>query len=334
MPRVLRALVAPLLLSMSLWASAAQAHDADVVYVKLESGPNGSLLEVVTLTNATLVQLAPVDADGDGVLTQADLDARAEALRAGVWNDMPLSAGGQACPREAETATLEEGFISLAARFSCGPGDLRQDFKVLRILPSNYRVVLGSQLDGERGRKFAQGVFTALEVPRPFAPALLDGGRLAQGFERGVRDAGVVEALALLLLLWLSVVGPRALSGRVAWVLLGGALIVAGLRADRLAPVLMAVGVVTGLWSSSSTLARRMTSIGAVAAGLGLSLRTSTLRFSDSLGWWLGLVAVAVCSAMLAWPLGGLLSRRPRVAFGVRLGLAAMVLVAVGLRLS
>jgi hypothetical protein len=36
----------------------------------------------------------------------------------------------------------------------------------------------------------------------------------------------------------------------------------------------------------------------------------------------------------VAWPLGGLLSRRPRVAFGVRLGLAAMVLVAVGLRLS
>jgi hypothetical protein len=317
-----------------LVASPARGHDADVVYARLESGPSGSLLEIVTLTNATLALLAPVDADGDGVLTQADLDARADSLRAGVWGDMPLSAGSVACPRDGETATLEDGFVTLTARFSCGPGDLRQDFKILRILPTNYRVVLGSQLEGERGRRFAQGVFTALEVPRPGPRALFDLGRVQLAFERGVREGGAVEALALWLLLALSAVTWRALALR--WgLLLTGALVVLGGQSGGLwAPGLMLLAVAGALWPSTGRAARGLWGVGAVAAGAGLGLRTASVGPGDAVGWWLGFGALATAVAVISLPLARLLGRRPRAAFVVRLVLAVLVLVPVGMRLS
>jgi hypothetical protein len=312
----------------------ASAHDADVVYARLEPGPNGALLEIVTLTNATLALLAPVDADGDGVLTQGDLDARAESVRAGVWNDLPLAAGGVPCARDGEAATLEDGFVTLTARFACGAGDLRQDFRILRILPANYRVVLGSQLDGERGRRFAQGVFTALEVPRPGPPALLDPGRLGRAFERGVRDAGVLEALALLLLLWLTGATWRALVLRVGLVLLGALAVFAGHSSSLVAATLMLAGVVGALWPSTGRLARAPAAVGAALAGVGLALRGTAVGLSEGLGWWLGFGGVALALAVIGLPVGRLLGRRPRAAFGVRLGLAALALVPIGVRLA
>ncbi|MDX2014307.1 MAG: HupE/UreJ family protein [Myxococcaceae bacterium] len=319
---------------IALCARAAFAHDADVVYARLEAGPAGSLLEIVTLTNATLVQLAPVDADGDGVLTQSDLDTRRDSLRAGVWDDLPLSAGGVACSRAEESATLDDGFVTLTARFSCGPGDLRQDFRILRILPANYRVVLGSQLDGERGRRFAQGVFTALEVPRPGPPGLLDVARLGRGFERGVRDTGVVEALALLLLVWLTAGSSRALGARVAAMALGALVVLSGRAVPVAAAGLMLAGVVAllargrGRWSGP---------LGLLAGGLsgaGLALRSALASTPEAVGWWLGELVIGLVLAGFALPLGRILGRRPKVAFVSQLALAAAVLVAVGLRVS
>ncbi|MCU0701770.1 MAG: HupE/UreJ family protein [Myxococcaceae bacterium] len=321
-------------LLIALFASVALAHDADVVYARLEPGPGGSLVEIVTLTNATLAQLAPVDADGDGALTQADLDARAESVRAGVWNDVPLSAGGVPCSRSEESATLDDGFVTLTARFSCGPGDLRQDFRILRILPSNYRVVLGSQLDGERGRRFAQGVFTALEVPRPGPASLLDAARVQRGFERGVRDTGVVEALALLLLVWLSAGSLRALGARVAALAVGALLVTSGLGAPLVAPGLMLGAVVASLGGGPGRFSAVVGALAGFCAGAGLALRSGAASLPEALGWWLGALLVALVLASVALPLGRVLSRRPRAAFVARLTLAAVVLVAVGLRLA
>src|SRR4051812_13717867 len=84
-----------------LIAVSAFAHDADVIYVELQNGGSGDLLEVVTLTAASLAMLAPVDADGNGELTQSDLDARTDALKFGVWEQARLSSESGACVRSA-----------------------------------------------------------------------------------------------------------------------------------------------------------------------------------------------------------------------------------------
>jgi hypothetical protein len=200
---VLQLLSRTLVLMVLALASAAWAHDADVVYVLVRTpaaDAPGALLETVTLTAPTLGLLAPVDADADGLLTQPELDARATALRAGVWDDMPLSAGNSPCVRSDERAWLREGFVELEARFACGPGELRQDFRFLRVLPTNYRVVLGSQLDGERNRTFAQGSFTSLVVPRPGPNRWWSLEQLSRGLAEGVARAfwlGVLGAFAL-----------------------------------------------------------------------------------------------------------------------------------------
>lgn len=314
----------------------ARAHDADVLYARLEPGPPGTLIEIITLTNATLALLAPVDANDDGVLTQADLDARADALKAGVWNDLPLSAGGVACTRFDEAAQLEDGFVALTARWQCPQeGDLRQDFKVLRVLPTNYRVVLGSQLDGERGRRFAQGVFTALEVPRPRPPGLFDGERLGRGLEQGARDNGVVEALALMLLLFLTAGSFQRGGLRLGLLLLGALAVLAGPAVPFAVPVLLAMSAVGVAFLTQPPRWRSVLSDGAaLAGGLGLALRAGLPSLSERLGWLGGLLLLAAGSLALGVPLGRLLARRPRPFVAVKLVLVVLVLFAVGLRLA
>ncbi len=156
-------------LALLLFATAASAHDLDVVYVQLNDA-DGGLVERLTLAAGTLGQLAPVDADGDGELTEADLAKRGDAVTAGVWEQMPLWAGGQPCRFASPQTAIRDTYLELWATFSCGPGELKQEFKWLRILPSNYRVVLGSQLDGERNRSSAGGNVQTLFIPRPQPP--------------------------------------------------------------------------------------------------------------------------------------------------------------------
>ncbi|MDP3234298.1 MAG: hypothetical protein Q8S33_21155 [Myxococcales bacterium] len=311
----------------------ARAHDADVLYARLEPGPAGTLIEIVTLTNASLALLAPVDANDDGVLTQADLDARADALKAGVWSDMPLSVGGVACTRSDEAAQLEDGFVALTASWRCPEeGDLRQDFKVLRVLPTNYRVVLGSQLDGERGRRFAQGVFTALEVPRPKAPGLFDGDRLRRGLEQGVRDNGVVEALAALLLIFLTARGVRGGGLRVALLMLGACVVFSGSAALLAGPVTLSLGVLMLVFLPPGAGPGRLLVVAPVLVGIGLGLRSRLSAFGDGLGWLCGLLLLAVVLLAGGIPMGDILQRRARLFLVVKLVLVAVVLVSAGLR--
>jgi hypothetical protein len=330
--RRLRLLLAGLLLV----TFPARAHDADVLYARLEPGPPGTLIEIVTLTNPTLALLAPVDANDDGVLSQADLDARADALKAGVWSDLPLSAGGVPCTRSDESAQLEDGFVALTAHWRCPEsGDLRQDFKVLRVLPTNYRVVLGSQLDGERGRRFAQGVFTALEVPRPKPPGLLDGERLRRGLEQGARDNGVVEALALLLLLFLTAGTFRRGALRLGLLVLGALPVLAGRAVPLAVPVLLGMGAVAVAFLTEPPRWRALVADAAViAAGLGLSLRTGLHSCSEGLGWLAGLALLGGGALAVGVPLGRLLTRRSRPFSAFKLVLVALVLFSVGLRLA
>ncbi|OJT22365.1 hypothetical protein BO221_21475 [Archangium sp. Cb G35] len=153
-------------LVLLVMAGSASAHDADILYAQLwrpvAGGPE--VHERITLTADSLALLIPADADGDGVLAQADLDARAPALAVGIWDAMPLSAGGQPCTRGATTARLRASYVELNATFQCAPGELRQRFSLLSVLPSNYKVVLGSYIQGEQGQRFADASEPTLVV--------------------------------------------------------------------------------------------------------------------------------------------------------------------------
>ncbi|MBL8921800.1 MAG: hypothetical protein JNJ54_23280 [Myxococcaceae bacterium] len=323
-----------LLVVLLIVARPALGHDADVIYARLEDAPGG-FVQIVTLTNATLSQLAPVDGDGDGLLTQGDLDARGAALVAGVWNDVPLSAGGVPCARSDETARLEDGYVTLTARFRCGEGDLRQDFKVLRVLPTNYRVVLGSQLEGERGRRFAQGVFTALEIPRPRPPSVFDGARLRSGVIRGLADTGVAEGLAALLLSFITAGAFRRGALRLGLLVAGGLVVLGGRGAEALVPWSLGLGaLVLGFVRDRPGVRARLLDATCLVLGGALGLRATIPVAAEGLGWVTGLALVAAVTFAAGVPLGRLLARRPPLFFGARLALVALALFSAGLRLT
>ncbi len=158
-----------LTLLLCLLAGAARAHDADLIYARLDvtRSPGAQRVqEVLTLAPGALIQLAPVDADGDRQLTQAELDAHADALAAGVWEQAPLKAGASLCTREAAAAVLKDSHVELSARFRCPEGELSQTFRLLSVLPAGFRVVA----DGSD--QFAQGhlqtlVFLSAASARP-----------------------------------------------------------------------------------------------------------------------------------------------------------------------
>ncbi len=115
-------------------------HVSDEIVVKLDENMR---VETVTMTADTLALLAPVDADGDGELTQGDLDARADAIRLGVWEQAKLAP----CTRSGERASIEPGYVALIATYQCpADGELSQEFKWLMVLPPNYRVLFGNQI--------------------------------------------------------------------------------------------------------------------------------------------------------------------------------------------
>ncbi|XXF81000.1 HupE/UreJ family protein [Myxococcaceae bacterium GXIMD 01537] len=155
--------MAPLL--ALLVAGGASAHDADIIYAQARRAPEpdaGQVRERLTLTGATLGLLLPGALEGG--VTQAALDGRSAALAAGLWDGVPLTAGGAPCQREAHAARVREGFIELTARFQCPPGPLRQTFGVLARLPANYRVVVGTFGDGEAGARFADAAHPEVEL--------------------------------------------------------------------------------------------------------------------------------------------------------------------------
>lgn len=276
-------------LGVALAGSAAMAHDADVIYAQL-SHAGDALLEAVTLTPGALAELAPLDADGDGTLTQADLDARQAALKAGVWDDAPLTAGGQPCTRSAETAVLKEGYVALEARFRCGEGELRQDFRFLRVLPPNFRVALGSQFDGERGASgFAAGGATSITLPRPgrFSGSTW-ASAVERGLERGARASSLLALVAVLVSMGSLGRGLRALG-------LGLAGMIAGVWLE--APALV-VAVGLALLSTVMTFVREDAPVGVGALlGVGLGLSLGGGGFPSALG--------AVGGALVLWiPVG------------------------------
>lgn len=160
-------------LPLLLTSAAAFGHDADIIYAQVQrTAGSAEVVEILTLTPSTLLLLAPVDENRDGAISEAELSARKDAIAAGVWESLPMSAGGVRCPRTEEQARIKETYLELRARFRCAEGELIQQFRVLSVLPRNYKVVLGTFVDGEAGQRFAQGHEQTLLLDEPGARGL------------------------------------------------------------------------------------------------------------------------------------------------------------------
>lgn len=160
-------------LALLLTSAAAFAHDADIIYAQVQrTAGSAEVVEILTMTPGTLLLLAPVDENRDGAISGAELRARTDAIAAGVWESLPMSAGGIGCSRIAEQARIKETYLELRARFRCSEGELVQHFRVLSVLPRNYKVVLGTFVDGEAGQRFAQGNEQMLVLDEPGARGL------------------------------------------------------------------------------------------------------------------------------------------------------------------
>ncbi|HEY8206160.1 MAG TPA: HupE/UreJ family protein [Myxococcaceae bacterium] len=177
--RLRRASVLPALagLATAVLPAAALAHAADLIAVSV-SEARPAVEERVTVAGGTLSLLVPVDADGDGLLSPEELAARAAALEVGVWDSMPLSAGERPCRRTATAAELRDGLVELRASFTCPDGELRQRFRLLEVLPPNYRVVV-SRPGVAAPERFAQGTQETVVIPEPAAAEAPEGGEIS-----------------------------------------------------------------------------------------------------------------------------------------------------------
>jgi hypothetical protein len=318
--------IAPLVLALA--SAGAAAHDADVIYVSARTGDRpGEVVEIVTLTGAALGQLAPIDADRDGLVSQGDLTARAAAIAVGVWDDMPLVAGAAACPRSQEVAVLREGFVELSARFACPAGALQQDFRILRVLPSNFRVVLGSQLDGEAGRAFAQGAVTTLPVPRPPPPGTFSRAHLEGGAREGLAAVLGPGALGALLLVLGAAASWRR--GLATWGLVGLGLVLGGL-----APGEGVAGAALAVVALVAAASGRPHPLLGLVAGIAIAGQVGGGPWSHALGVGLGALAAAAVVGPAAIALGRLGQRRPAAWRWARWVAAAAVCATVGFRVA
>jgi hypothetical protein len=307
------------LLAAGLWPAVGGAHDADMIYAQLSrAAGEPTVVETMTMTAASLERLAPVDADQDRTLTQADLDARQDAIEVGLWGSAPLSARGARCRVASSQARLREGFVELTARFACGPGELSQVFKLLQVLPSTYRVQVASLVDGKVEQHVAQGnlqtlVFAAAaQVPKVAPPSRAEWA--ARGARGAVTTVAPLAILAALLLAAASL--GRALTAAASFALgQGTALTVAALglaslsgRSSLWFEALVAVAIAWLAVENLAAMAPRYREVLALGVGVahgfaaGPALVKGGLTWPDALWLCAGAIAVQAAAAAALFP--------------------------------
>jgi hydrogenase/urease accessory protein HupE len=134
----------------------AAAHDADIIYLRVEKGAAvGEVVERATLSAGTLAQLVP---GAEEAFHRRQLELIHAQIESQIWSQMPLWSGSVLCERGSTSALEGEGYVELSARFECPEGELKQTFKLLAALPIGYRVITRAEVRGERVQRFADQI--------------------------------------------------------------------------------------------------------------------------------------------------------------------------------
>jgi len=110
-------------LALLLASSAAGAHTVGLSTADFEVQPDGSVEAQLTFSSAEPLGGMSLDRDRDGFLTDADLAAAGEELRAFVAQGVEVDADGTSCAEAFRGASVSEtdGLV-LRAGFACAPG--------------------------------------------------------------------------------------------------------------------------------------------------------------------------------------------------------------------
>jgi hypothetical protein len=136
-----------------LLGTASGAHSANLVYAQLTRAGAASpeVTEQMTLIAPMLEAIAQLPSGAE--LSAAALRAGAEKIDHAVWDAAPLTAGGTPCTRTASERHAREGYVELAATFSCPPGTLVQRFAFLPRLSSQARVILDAKIGADQSEQ-------------------------------------------------------------------------------------------------------------------------------------------------------------------------------------
>jgi len=145
-----------------IWATSVLAHPADMISAAVERDTQGTVRASLSFTPNTLHALVP-SAPREGLPEQA-------ILVGAVWDGAPLFAGPHRCALVSSQGTRDDATVTLSASFDCPPGQLKQTFSWLSVLPEGYRVVFTAEDQGRHFQSFAEGTFQTLVVPED-APA-------------------------------------------------------------------------------------------------------------------------------------------------------------------
>lgn len=129
----------------------AAAHAADMGSLELVL-EGDRLQQSLTLSGASLGSLVALDADGDGVVAQADLDARLVAIFEATLGREPPRADVGPCDLRPVAATGEGSVVRLRAEGRC-PAKvqrLRHRLAFLSDLSEGHRILVQATLDGRR----------------------------------------------------------------------------------------------------------------------------------------------------------------------------------------
>ncbi|HZH16841.1 MAG TPA: HupE/UreJ family protein [Archangium sp.] len=142
--------------------TAALAHGADIVFVRLERPARGTVVESVSLTASTAAGLG-IDPSG--------VESAHRTASGRLWARTTLSTPEGVCALKDSSASVRETYVELTGRFECGEGPLSQTFSFLAALPPGLRVIVESGPAGARTQTFATRELPTLSFAEPSAEA-------------------------------------------------------------------------------------------------------------------------------------------------------------------
>lgn len=168
---------AALLMGAAVLAGATAAGAHDLGLSRGDYAVEGATLRAeLTFARAELPRLAAgLDGDGDGVVTQAELDAGRDALQGALVGRMAVSGDGAACPGALDRVELVEGdgvFVRASFRCPRRPHQASVSLALLQGMPAGHRhLVRAVAAEGPLDTVITQHLPTFAFAPPPEEPA-------------------------------------------------------------------------------------------------------------------------------------------------------------------
>lgn len=183
-------------LALLALAHSASAHTLGLSESDLEVETSGAVHGRIAIPALELSALAPVDHDGDGRITQAEVDAERthfERLAVGL---IELRADGALCPATLQRVVVgpENDGVDLFVEYRCPPSPLRVEVQALLLsaLPLSHRHTLQIRAGSQQVRTGLGGPLRRADLATGFSPPRSTGNRVLAWVVLGTLTAGIL----------------------------------------------------------------------------------------------------------------------------------------------